>query len=49
MLVLPSYIIAGVALLVRWLNEEESEAIALGFDRLLRPPKSAWPTRPGLR
>jgi putative membrane protein len=48
-LVLPSYIIAGVALLVRWLNEEESEAIALGFDRLLRPPKSAWPTRTGLR
>jgi cytochrome c oxidase assembly factor CtaG len=48
-LVLPSYIIAGVALLVRWLDEEESEAIALGFDRLLRPPKSAWPTRSGLR
>jgi putative membrane protein len=48
-LVLPSYIIAGVALLVRWLNEEESEAIALGFDRLLRPPKSVWPTRTGLR
>jgi cytochrome c oxidase assembly factor CtaG len=48
-LILPSYIIAGVALLVRWLNEEESEAIALGFDRLLRPPKSAWPTRTGLR
>jgi cytochrome c oxidase assembly factor CtaG len=48
-LVLPSYIIAGVALLVRWLNEEESEAIALGFDRLLRPPKAAWPTRTGLR
>jgi putative membrane protein len=48
-LVLPSYIIAGVALLVRWLNEEESEAVALGFDRLLQPPKSAWPSRPGLR
>jgi cytochrome c oxidase assembly factor CtaG len=48
-LVLPSYIIAGVALLVRWLNEEESEAVALGFDRLLQPPKSAWPSRTGLR
>jgi cytochrome c oxidase assembly factor CtaG len=48
-LVLPPYIIAGVALLVRWLNDEESEALALGFDRLLRPPKSAWPTRTGLR
>jgi cytochrome c oxidase assembly factor CtaG len=48
-LVLPSYIIAGVALLVCWLNDEESEALALGFDRLLRPPKSAWPPRTGLR
>jgi putative membrane protein len=48
-LVLPSYVIAGIALLVRWLNDEESEALALGFDRLLRPPKSAWPTRTGLR
>jgi putative membrane protein len=48
-LVLPPYIIAGVALLVRWLNDEESEALALGFDRLLRPPKSAWPPRTGLR
>jgi cytochrome c oxidase assembly factor CtaG len=48
-LVLPSYIIAGVALLVRWLNDEESEALALGFDRLLRPPKSAWPSRTGPR
>jgi putative membrane protein len=48
-LVLPAYIIAGVALLLRWLNDEESEALALGFDRLLRPPRSAWPTRTGLR
>jgi cytochrome c oxidase assembly factor CtaG len=48
-LVLPSYIIAGVALLVHWLNDEESEALALGFDRLLRPPKAAWPPRTGLR
>jgi putative membrane protein len=48
-LILPSYIIAGVALLTRWLNDEESAALALGFDRLLRPPKSAWPTRTGLR
>lgn len=48
-LVLPSYIVTGVALLVRWLKDEESEALALGFDRLLRPPKSAWPPRTGLR
>jgi putative membrane protein len=48
-LVLPAYIIAGVALLVRWLDDEESQALGIGFDRLLRPPKSAWPTRTGLR
>jgi putative membrane protein len=48
-LVLPPYIIAGVALLLRWLDDEESEALALGFDRLLRPPRPAWPTRTGLR
>jgi putative membrane protein len=48
-LVLPAYVIAGVALLQSWLNDEESEALALGLDRLLRPPKSAWPTRTGLR
>jgi putative membrane protein len=48
-LILPTYIIAGVALLTRWLNDEESEALATGFDRLLRPSKSAWPTRTGLR
>jgi putative membrane protein len=48
-LVLPPYIIAGIALLTRWLNDEESAALAAGFDRLLQPRKSAWPTRTGLR
>jgi cytochrome c oxidase assembly factor CtaG len=48
-LVLEPYVIAGVALLVRWLNEEESQALSLGLDRMLRPPKHTWPTRTGLR
>ncbi|HUY50800.1 MAG TPA: cytochrome c oxidase assembly protein [Streptosporangiaceae bacterium] len=48
-LVLLPYVIAGVALLVRWLNDEESQALTLGLDRMLRPPKSAWPTRTGWR
>lgn len=48
-LVLPVYVTAGVALLIRWLNDEEAQALASGFDRLLKPAKSAWPSRPGLR
>jgi putative membrane protein len=48
-LVLIPYVIAGVALLIRWLNEEESEALSSSLDRMLRPSKSAWPTRTGLR
>jgi hypothetical protein len=39
----------AVALLVRWLNEEGSEALETGLDRLLKPKTSAWPSRPGLR
>jgi cytochrome c oxidase assembly factor CtaG len=48
-LILPPFIIVAVALLIQWLNEEESQDLAAGFDRLLTPPKSAWPSRPGLR
>ncbi len=48
-LVLLPYVIAGVCLLLRWLNDEETQALTLGLDRMLRPPKSAWPTRTGLR
>jgi cytochrome c oxidase assembly factor CtaG len=47
-LMLPAYIIVGIALLIRWLNDEESQALTAGFDRLLKPSKSAWPSRPGL-
>jgi cytochrome c oxidase assembly factor CtaG len=48
-LVLPVYVTAGVALLIRWLNDEEAQALTSGLDRLLKPAKSAWPPRPGLR
>jgi cytochrome c oxidase assembly factor CtaG len=48
-LVLVPYLIAGIALLVRWLNDEESQALSLGLDRMLRAPKSTWPTRTGSR
>jgi cytochrome c oxidase assembly factor CtaG len=47
-LVLPAYVTVGVALLIRWLNDEEAQALAAGFDRLLKPAKPAWPTRSGL-
>jgi cytochrome c oxidase assembly factor CtaG len=48
-LMLPPYAIAAVAVLIGWLNDEESQALATGLDRLLKPAKSAWPSRPGLR
>jgi putative membrane protein len=47
-LMLPAYVTVGIALLIRWLNDEESQALTAGFDRLLKPAKSAWPSRPGL-
>jgi cytochrome c oxidase assembly factor CtaG len=48
---LAPYFVAMVALLVRWLNDEESESadLAAGLDRLLKPPRSGWPSRSGLR
>jgi cytochrome c oxidase assembly factor CtaG len=48
-LVLPVYVTAGVALLIRWLKDEEEQALSSGLDRLLKPAKQAWPSRPGLR
>jgi putative membrane protein len=48
-LVLLPYVIAGVSLLIQWLNDEESEALSASLDRMLRPSKSAWPSRTGLR
>jgi putative membrane protein len=45
--VLPPLVVASVALLLRWLNEEEADAVAKGLDRLLRPrtPTSGWASR----
>jgi putative membrane protein len=47
--ILPPMIIAAVALLMRWLDDEESEALTAGLDRLLVTRQSAWPARPGAR
>jgi cytochrome c oxidase assembly factor CtaG len=46
---LPPLIVVAVALCIRWLAAEESEALNAGVDRLLKPRASAWPSRPGLR
>jgi putative membrane protein len=47
---LPPMITAAVAVLVRWLNDEESHALSAGIDRLLTPRSSAaWPSRPRFR
>jgi putative membrane protein len=46
---LPPLITAAVALLLRWLNEEESAELSAGFDKLLTPRKDAWSVRPGIR
>jgi putative copper resistance protein D len=47
---LPPMIAAAVAVLMRWLNDEESQALSAGIDRLLTPRGSAaWPSRPRFR
>lgn len=46
---LPPLIVAAVALLTRWLSEEESADLSAGLDRLLIPRKNAWSARPGIR
>jgi putative membrane protein len=46
---LPPFVITAIALCVRWLAAEESEALSAGFDRLLRPSASARPSWPGYR
>ncbi len=45
---LPPLIIAAVALLMTWLNDEESDSQA-GLDRLLSRRTSGWAARSGLR
>ncbi len=47
--VLPALIAVAVALLMRWLNEEESAELSADLHRLLTPRKDAWSARPGFR
>lgn len=47
--VLPPMISAAVAVLIRWLNDEESQDLSAGIDRLLTQRSSAWPSRPRFR
>ena len=44
---LPPMIVAAVAVLLRWLDDEESAELSAGLDRLVTPRKSAWPSRAG--
>ena len=46
---LPPVIVAAVAVLLRWFDEEESAELSAGLDRLVIPRKSSWPSRPGRR
>jgi len=52
--ILPPVVAAGVAVLMRWLNDEDSAALSTGIDRLLDQPDQgrrhpAWPSRPRFR
>ena len=52
--ILPAVVGAAVAVLMRWLNDEDSVALSAGIDRLLTQPDRggrhpAWPSRPRFR
>jgi putative membrane protein len=46
---LPPLISAGFALVMQWLNNEESADLSAGLDRLLAPRRGGWPSRPVIR
>jgi cytochrome c oxidase assembly factor CtaG len=46
---LPPLITVAVALLMRWLSDEDSGELSADLDRLLVPRKNAWSARPGIR
>jgi cytochrome c oxidase assembly factor CtaG len=46
---LPVAVIAGIALLMQWLDNEESAELSAGLDRLLAPRRGGWPSRPVIR
>jgi len=47
--ILPAAIVAGVALLMQWLDNEESADLSAGLDRLLAQRRGGWPSRPVIR
>jgi putative membrane protein len=47
--ILPAVITAGVALLMQWLDNEESADLSAGLDRLLAQRRGGWPSRPVIR
>jgi putative membrane protein len=47
--ILPPMIVAAVALMMQWLNDEESAELSAGLDRLLTPRRHGWPSRPIIR
>lgn len=46
---LPPLIVAGVALLMAWLGNEDSADLSAGLDRLLTQRRHGWPSRPVIR
>jgi cytochrome c oxidase assembly factor CtaG len=46
---LPPLITVAVALLMRWLSDEDGAELSADLDRLLLPRKNAWSARPGIR
>ncbi len=47
--VLPPLVVAGVALLMRWFDDEERDAISADLNRLLTRQRSSWPSRSVIR
>jgi cytochrome c oxidase assembly factor CtaG len=47
--IIPVVITAGVALLMQWLDNEESADLSAGLDRLLAQRRGGWPSRPVIR
>lgn len=46
---LPPLMTVAVALLMRWLSDEDGAELSADLDRLLVPRKNAWSARPGIR
>jgi cytochrome c oxidase assembly factor CtaG len=46
---LPPMVVVGVAVLLRWFDDEESADLSAGLDRLVSPRKAAWSSRSGRR